>query len=183
MNSKLEYFVLEIPPVINDYKILIDKCCQYIIDVSEISADFKRLAKFKLVIMELLTNAMKHHSLASSFIEILKIDTQLVVRKVDNGEIFSFIDAETLEIYEFPLNFLKSEKLVVGLMGRNYALSLMLKSITKVEFLNIIDLSYESVFDIPENFGLKIIRQCSDSFHYYYDNETNQNVFEVTFER
>ena len=182
MNSKFDHFVLEIPSAIIDYKILIDKCCQYVMDVPNISGDFRRLAKFKLVIMELLTNAMKHHNLANSTIQIFKINSKIIVKKVDDGKIFSFKDAETLEIYIFPLNFLESEKFIVGLMGRNYILSLEIKSNTKVEFFNIDDLTYESILEIPENFGLKIIRQCSDSFHYYYDEESNQNIFEIIFE-
>lgn len=182
MDLKLDHFVLIIPSVIIDYKLLIDECCKYVLDVPMISNDVRRLTKFRLVIMELLTNAMKHHHLANSSLQIFKMNSKIIVRKVDNGKIFSFKDAKTSEIYIFPLNYLKSEKIIVVLLGINYMLSLMIKSNLKVQFLNNDDLATASILDIPENFGLKIISRCSDLFYYYYDEANNQNVFEVIFE-
>ncbi len=171
----------EIPDVINNYKIFIEKCCFYISDVHKISHNFKQSAKFKLVIMELLTNAMKH-SKTNSFIQIIKLDSQLVIKKIDYGRRFSFKDALTNQLHDFPFNFIKNEIIINALLGNNYELPILLKSNSKVEFLKPEEVLIESVFDIPEHYGLKIIRQCSDSFHYSYDESSNQNVFEVIFD-
>ncbi|TKB97899.1 hypothetical protein [Pedobacter cryophilus] len=181
MVLKPNHLSLEIPLFINEYKLFIESCCDFIKDVPEISSDFRKSAKFKLVIMELLTNAMKH-SKTTSFIHVIKEKQQLVIKKIDYGKRFYFKDAITNKDYDFPINDFRSIEKIKASLGNNYELHLLVKSNCKVEFLKEEEVVYESVFDIPEHFGLKIIRQCSDSFHYHFDEAQNQNIFEVIFE-
>ena len=181
MVLKPNHLALEIPLHINEYKFFIETCCDFVKDVPEISLDFKKSAKFKLVIMELLTNAMKH-SKTTSFIHVIIQKQELVIKKTDYGRRFYFRDAVTNKEYDFPINDFRSGEKIKALLGKNYELHLLVKSNCKVEFLKEEDAIYESIFDIPEHFGLKIIRQCSDSFHYHFDENQNQNIFEVIFE-
>ncbi len=180
MNSKSQTLTLEIPANISSYKIFIDTCCNFVSDFSHLASDFKRTAKFKLVIMELLTNAMKHCRIIS-FLEIYYKGNELVIKKRDGGEKFSFKDFETQESYHFPLaNFIEPTK-IQALLGNNYQLEVVVKSENLIEFLEPPEIDYLSINEIPENFGLMIIKQCSDQFHYYYNPEKEENIFEVVF--
>lgn len=180
MALKPERLKLEIPNQLHDYKSFIDNCCVFIGDVSDVSKNFAETAKFKLVIMELLTNAIKHGG-TSSFIEIDKLSNQLIIRKIDEGNKFSFKDFHSDNIHRFPLDILPGTK-VTALLGNNYKLTLLVKSQHILEFLEPEEIDYHSIMDIPEHFGLMIIRQCCDVFHYHYDEQSNQNIFEVIFE-
>ncbi|MEO5909275.1 MAG: hypothetical protein ABIP95_00220 [Pelobium sp.] len=179
MALKPERFKLQIPNQINDYKSFIDYCCDFIGDVSDVSKNFAETAKFKLVIMELLTNAMKHSS-TCSFIEIEKLTNQLSIRKIDEGNRFSFKDLHTDNKHEFPLDILPGTK-VTALLGNNYKLTLLIKDKHLIEFIAPEEIEYKSFADIPEHFGLMIIAQCCDVFHYQFNEKNNQNVFEVIF--
>lgn len=181
MGLKPNHLSLEIPLFINEYKLFVECCCDFVKDVPQISSDFKKCAKFKLVTIELLTNAMKH-SETTSFIHVTKRKHQVVIKKTDHGKRFYFKDAITKKNYDFPINdFISGEK-IKATLGNNYELPLLVKSNCKVEFLIDEEVIYESVFEIPEHFGLKIIRQCCDSFHYHFDAAKNQNIFEVVFD-
>lgn len=178
MVQKSQILTLEIPAQISSYKIIIETCCNFISDFSPLANDFKRIAKFKLVIMELLTNAMKHCKI-TSFLELHYTHNELIIRKIDGGSRFTFKDYDTDEHYHFPLiNFTKPTT-IQALLGNNYQLSVTVKSEHLIEFLEPAEIDYLNISEIPENFGLMIIKQCSDEFHYYYNPEKEENVFEV----
>lgn len=172
--------ILEIPQQVNSYKLLIEQCCDFISDIKHFSEDFSKTSKFKLVIMELLTNAMKHCN-AISYLEIHILQNQLVIRKVDCGRKFSFLDNDSKENYQFPIATFKEPVLINALLGNNYKLSLLIKSENHIEFLEPPEIDYLSFQEIPENFGLMIIKKCADVFQYYYDEKTFSNIFEVIF--
>ena len=172
--------ILEIPHQVNSFKPLIEECCSFISDIKHFSDDFSRTSKFKLVIMELLTNAIKHCN-STSYLEIHIQDHQLLIRKIDCGKKFSFLDDESKEDYQFPIATFKEPFLINALLGNNYKLSLLIKSENHIEFLEPPEIDYLAINEIPENFGLMIIRKCVDVFQYYYEEKTFSNIFEVTF--
>lgn len=179
MLQKPESITLPIPVKIVEYKHFIEKCCAFINDVDSFCSDYSRSTKFKLVIMELLTNAVKH-SKTVSYLEIFKTNEQVIIRKTDNGNKFSFKDIFSNEIIQFPIPHSATEKKITALLGNNYKLPVMLKGGNSVEFLEPFEVDYSTGI-IPENFGLLIIKQCSDNFYYHYDEKNNQNIFEVIF--
>lgn len=181
MALKSQKLTLEIPIQISSYKIFIETCCDFVSDLDQLSKDFKRLSKFKLVIMELLTNAMKH-SKAVSFLELGIKESQLIVKKIDLGSKFSFSDLATGSPCNFPLVDFEYPTQVTALLGNNYTLDIMVKDENRIEFLEPPEIDYLSLQEIPENFGLMVIRQCASSFHYHYNHPQGKNTFEVIFE-
>lgn len=179
MLQNTESITLPIPIKIVEYKHFIEKCCNFISDIGSFSNDFSRCAKFKLVIMELLTNAIKH-SKTISYLEISKTNNQLIIRKIDEGNKFTFIDTFSDEIIQFPISHLTTTKKVTAMLGNNYKLPLLLKDGNSLEFLEPFEIDY-STNSIPENFGLLIIKQCSDYFYYHFDEKNRRNIFEVIF--
>lgn len=181
MAFKSKTLSLEIPMQIGGYKIFIETCCDFLSDFEPLSSDFKRLSKFKLVIMELLTNAMKH-SKAVSFLDLERKENEIIIRKVDFGCPFSFSDSETAKVHDFPLSGLEYPTKLNALLGNNYTLNIMVKDKSLVEFLESPEVDYLSLHEIPENFGLMVIRQCASTFHYHYNHPEGKNTFEVVFE-
>lgn len=171
---------LEIPTQIGSYRIFIDTCCDFVRNFEPLSGDFKKLSKFKLVIMELLTNAMKHGK-TISFLELVLGEDTLMVRKVDNGSRFSFCDAQSGVVYTFPLTGIQYPKQILASFGKNYQLEVLVKDEDFLEFLEAKEIDHLSTVELPENYGLMVIRQCADSFHYYYNVPDGKNTFEVMF--
>ncbi|MBU1372203.1 MAG: hypothetical protein KJ820_05595 [Bacteroidetes bacterium] len=130
--------------------------------------------------MELLTNAIKH-SKTESFLEITKMAHKVIVRKIDAGQKFNCKNAKTNQDIKIPIMDFISEIKINARLGNNYELPILIKSKNQIEFLEPENLNHDSFFNIPENFGLLIIKQCSDNFYYYYDNKKSINVFEVIF--
>lgn len=180
MVSKAKTLTLEIPNQLSSYKPFIDTCCKFVSDFSALSSNFKQIAKFKLVIMELLTNAMKHCR-NTSYLEIDVDDKQVVIKKIDQGQKFYFRDNDSDSDYQFPLDNVTEPFKIQALLGNNYKLWVTVKSEILIEFVEPPEIDYLSFNEIPENFGLMIITQCASSFHYKYDPLKAQNIFEVVF--
>lgn len=180
MSLKSQKLTLEIPVHIGSYKIFIETCCNFVSDFEPLSRDFRRLSKFKLVIMELLTNAMKH-SKSLSFLELEIFENTIVVKKVDSGSRFNFADSSSKIVYDFPLTNFKFPTSLNVLLGNNYTLDVVIKDENLIEFLEPPEIDYLSAQEIPENFGLMVIRQCASSFHYHYNHPQGKNTFEVVF--
>lgn len=180
MVSKSKKLTLEIPLHIGSYKIFIETCCNFVSDFDPISSDFKRLSKFKLVIMELLTNAMKHCKVVS-FLELELMQDKIIIKKIDEGKPFSFVNDDTNNLYEFPITNFTEPTQITALLGNNYKLDVKVKNDSIIEFLEPPVVDFTSIEAIPENFGLLVIRRCVDSFHYYYNHPAGKNTFEVVF--
>ncbi|HTN18836.1 MAG TPA: hypothetical protein VL125_00100 [Pelobium sp.] len=180
MVFKSQKLTLEIPVHIGSYKMFIETCCSFVSDFEPLSGDFKRLSKFKLVIMELLTNAMKH-TRATSFLELEAGENEIVIKKIDSGSRFSFSDSKTEKVHNFPLTDFEYPTQLTALLGNNYKLDIIVKNESLIEFLEPPEIDYLSLNEIPENFGLMVIRQCASSFHYHYNHPEGKNTFEVVF--
>lgn len=180
MVIKAEKLTLSIPSQINEYRLFIERSCDFVRDIPALSKDFSKVAKFKLVIMELLTNAMKHCR-KESYLIIEKSYNEITVKKIDNGPRFSFIDFHTHKQYVLPISDEEVDKEINALLANNNRMNLRIKNRNSIEFLAPEEIVYHSVFEIPEHFGLLIIRQCVDSLYYHFDEKTQENIFEVSF--
>ena len=178
MVFKPQKLALEIPQQIGSYKTFIDACCDFVGDFEPLASDFKRLSKFKLVIMELLTNAIKHHNEGA----ILELETQedhIIIKKTDKGRPFIFTDAISATPYSFPLTGIDKPKRVQALLGNNYKMDILIKGDNLIEFLEIPEVDYLSIQEVPENFGLLVIRKCVTTFHYQFNTPAGENTFEL----
>ena len=173
-------FIIEIPINIPNYRVFIDQCLEFVMNNSDLGKDFKRTAKFKLAIMELLTNAMKHCRVVS-YLDIQCYADKVVVKKIDSGQRFTFKDVDTNKHYDFPIDPFTEPSKINALLGNNYTLLINIKSKNQIEFLEPPAIDYLSIDEVPENFGLMIIKQCCDTFYYHYNNALSQNIFEVIF--
>ncbi|RKD14326.1 hypothetical protein BCY91_07515 [Pelobium manganitolerans] len=180
MASNAKKLTLEIPVHISSYKMFIETCCNFVSGFEPLATDFKRLSKFKLVIMELLTNAMKH-SRAVSFIELEIGSREIIIKKIDSGNLFTFTDDATGILHGFPLTAIAPSTRLCALLGNNYKLDVLVKNENVIEFLEPAAVDYDDVQLMPENFGLMVIRQCASSFHYYFNSHEGKNAFEVIF--
>ncbi|MBK0381721.1 hypothetical protein I5M32_02000 [Pedobacter sp. SD-b] len=180
MVVKTGNLTLEIPLQITSYRFFIDQCLDFANKNSGLGKDFKRTAKFKLAIMELLTNAMKHGKVVS-YLDIQCYQNEVVIKKIDNGERFTFKDVDTDKHYDFPIDPFTGPSKINAILGNNYTLLINIKGENEIEFLEPPALDYLSLDHVPENFGLMIIKQCCDTFHYRYNEVLAQNIFEVIF--
>lgn len=180
MVFKSQKLTLEIPVHIGSYKIFIETCCNFVSDFEPLASDFKRLSKFKLVIMELLTNAMKHGR-AVSFLELETKENEISIKKIDSGIPFTFSDCDTGITYTFPLTGFSQPTQLTALLGNNYKLDIVVKNENLIEFLEPPQTDYLSLQEVPENFGLMVIRQCASAFYYHYNYPAGKNTFEVLF--
>ena len=180
MVLKAEKLTVSIPSQINEYRLFIERSCDFVRDVPALSNDFSKVAKFKLVIMELLTNAMKHCR-KESYLVIEKSFAEIIVKKIDNGPRFLFADFHTNKQYILPFTDVELDMEISALLANNNKMNLRVNNKNSVEFLAPEEIIYHSIFEIPEHFGLLIIRQCVDSLYYHYDEGTEENIFEVMF--
>lgn len=180
MVIRAEKLTISIPSQINEYRLFIERSCDFVRDIPAHSSDFSKVAKFKLVIMELLTNAMKHCR-KESYLVIEKSLSEITVKKIDNGPRFSFADFHTNKQYILPLTDEEVNVEINALLANNNKMNLRVRNRNSIEFLAPAEIIYHSIFEIPEHFGLLIIRQCVDSLYYHYDEITEENIFEVLF--
>ena len=180
MAKKAIKLSIELPKYISNYRGFIDQCHDFVVAHSFLNTNFKRLAKFKLAVMELLTNASKHGN-DNCTLEITVTKNLVEIKKIDAGRRFSFKDSQTDQDYTFPIDPYSNPKSINALVGQNYSINISIISKTKIEFLEPPEVDYLSIDHIPENFGLMVIRQCVDKFYYTYDDEQSLNIFEVLF--
>lgn len=178
MVFKSQKLTLEIPRQIGSYKIFIETCCNFVSDFKPLASDFNRLSKFKLVIMELLTNAVKHTN-QIAFLELETKENELLIKKTDSGKTFKFSDAESANCYTFPLSGFDKPKFLTAVLGNNYKMDILIKNDNLIEFLEIPEVDYLSIQEVPENFGLMVIRKCVSTFHYHYNHPAGKNTFEL----
>ncbi|MEO3406867.1 hypothetical protein AAFN85_23325 [Mucilaginibacter sp. CAU 1740] len=136
--------------------------------------------RIRTILIELLTNSLKHHSDHVTHIEVSLKNNQLLLKKLDKGLPLQIKTRHDLLKWPLPVELLdKSEIAVYGddfgtLKGR-------LKSSNKLEFYTEdIDLQYvdrEVINGLNEHYGLMIITRASDMFNYEYKPETGANNF------
>jgi hypothetical protein len=119
------------------------------------------------------------HTKATSFLELERFEDEIVIKKIDSGSRFSFSDAKTGKACNFPLTDFTYPTQITALLGNNYKLDLIVKDECLIEFLEPPEIDYLTLNEVPENFGLMVIRQCATSFHYHYNHPEGKNTFEV----
>jgi hypothetical protein len=135
--------------------------------------------KTKLILTELVTNAIKHAH-TSSFNLIVEIVADLVkIVRVDNGNPFNlFSEGMALEWPLAPNYIGKPVMILKDKMSNMFAI---IDDYYNIEFkLEEYSKEEEGVIDtLLEHFGLIIITKLSDRFTYSYDPINNLNLFET----
>ena len=131
------------------------------------------LFKTKVIITELLTNALKHSGSNRTLIDIKVTKKILTITKTDQGNPLSLIDKTNLNRNRVAITSDALHTLYARSTAQN-----------QVQFLfeeNDLD-DVTATDNIIEHFGLLIIAKAADIFVYTYDRRAKSNTFVVTME-
>jgi anti-sigma regulatory factor (Ser/Thr protein kinase) len=133
------------------------------------------LFRCKVIITELLTNAIKHAGLDSTLFDIETDGHQLIIQKTDRGAPFYLINANSHSSTDNAEN----KKLIsADPLNSLYA---VWESENRIRFASVESMDDDTlpVEQIMEHFGILIITRSSDEFTYTYHANTNSNIFKV----
>jgi anti-sigma regulatory factor (Ser/Thr protein kinase) len=134
------------------------------------------LFRSKVIITELLTNAIKHAGKGATLMQIETDENRLLISKTDNG----------MPLY--LINTRNNASAQVEAANKRLISADMLNSLYAIwETENHIRFSSEegslddflSVEEVMEHFGILIITRSSDEFTYTYDRDSRSNIFKV----
>ncbi len=132
----------------------------------------RHLFEAKVILTELLTNAIKHSGAGQSTLLICITNQNINIVKKDAGRPLALLSHPELAAADASL------QLANDVMHSLYASVNAVKTInftcTEHHLPQFIDVS-----SVNEHFGLLIITKAADNFYYYYDEEAGINVFSV----
>jgi anti-sigma regulatory factor (Ser/Thr protein kinase) len=134
------------------------------------------LFRSKVIITELLTNAIKHGGRESTLFDIEISANQLSIQKIDQGTPLYLVDnpkhspsdsqTENRKLISAdPMN------LLYAYWEKENAIRFISEETSIEDFL--------SVEQVMEHFGILIITRASDEFTYTYHKDTSSNIFKV----
>jgi len=154
------------PDDIQEYtKKVIETLSRYV----SITEDNRR--RIKLILIELVTNSIKHSEDPDAEIRLTINHPQLTIEKVDVGLQIKFRSAEQIPFEEV-------DKTIRVDFTEVSSLNIKIIDPYRFKFLD----AYKGNMDIehlPENFGLYIITRASDNFEYQHDPRSKENTFIV----
>lgn len=139
--------------------------------------------KIKIILTELLTNAIKHAGCSTTTIDFAVNGTELTITKSDSGEAFSAtVDGINRE-WPLPGRHIK-QQLIKVYGDDNSALMVKIENNCDVSFFieeQLPDnINCGDVNQLPEHFGLMIIARAADQFKYHFDIDSCANNFVAT---
>lgn len=148
----------------------------YITDIIPAEADNDDiLFRCKVIITELLTNAIKHAGENITSFDIETDTRQLIIRKTDHGSPLYLVDMHDHSPADKPAN----KKLIsADPLNSLYACWESESSIRFVSEEGSMD-DFLAVEEVMEHFGILIISRSADEFTYTYDKEIGSNTFRV----
>ena len=160
----------EIYPLLNEVVLDIGRYSRGGLPASKISA-------CKQLVIELLTNGVKHSGTRLSLITIKFNSSSIVISKLDGGNVFRLNEHQ-----EWPLSDFKEGERTVIYNCDFYALSAVIQSENQLSF-EVEEYPVEDVHSsssIPEHYGLLILTKLSSVFTYEYDSNKKINKFSAT---
>ena len=141
-----------------------------------------KISSCKQILIELLTNGIKHSDTASSVITIVLADNQVSISKSDSGRMFYLDNYTGWPPLQWPL-----EKKYLGEKIRIYSddinqLYAVIESDQRISF-ELIEYPIGTLTNdtnLMEHYGLLILRKLSDEFFYAYDPSAGSNLFRAT---
>nr|WP_295925468.1 anti-sigma regulatory factor [uncultured Dyadobacter sp.] len=139
--------------------------------------------KIKWVVVELLTNAVKHSGERESMLKISVTRRMVVLEKEDYGPPMVLVGHEKKKImwplgnvmrpFDFPIYHNGMDSLCVR-MDESGKATFFIEQLAELEMPALLS-------DTSEHFGLLIMTKASDEFTYEYDSTTGVNRFISTF--
>ena len=134
--------------------------------------DISQQQRIKMILIELVTNTIKHSCGADSHIKLLIEQLTLTIHKREKGMQIEFVSSGQQIPFEeidktIKISFSEENNHQIKTLGKY-----------KFEFLQPIK-DNSNIDEIPEHFGFYIITLASDSFIYQYLPESNENQYTV----
>jgi two-component sensor histidine kinase len=149
----------------------------------QVNPDEAAIQKLKMVLIELLTNAIKHSGNNETIIEVSTTAHSINLKKTDQGNTFAITtDAIKLE-WPLPGNHHTGRVISMygddnctlkGKLGNNCNINFFIEEHAHTEAMD------NAIISLPEHFGLTIITKACDSFTYKFDVDTCTNNFIAT---
>ena len=136
------------------------------------------LPAVKLIVIELVTNAIKHSGQAHVYFDLLLDDDCISIVRKDKGKPVSFV-TEQMGTISKPFDTSIAEKIKLYGDGLNALFVEILNDgtlkFTSEEFVT----AYSGVLNLSEHFGLLIISRSGSNFTYHFNERNRQNEFKV----
>jgi len=140
------------------------------------------LFKLKIVLVELLTNSLKHSGDSETNIEVTLFNDKITITKIDAGTSLTITNGDVH--LRWPLSAKHINNIIPIYGDITCTLKVRILTVDKaVFFIEENDLIYsdtELIENLPEHFGLLIIARACDLFEYEFDAENNINHFTAT---
>ncbi|MFA6082936.1 hypothetical protein [Mucilaginibacter sp.] len=141
------------------------------------------ILKLKMVLIELLTNAIKHSGNSETLIEVSTDAHCIKLKKTDNGDTFA-IECDQIKL-EWPLPGKHHAGRIISIYGddsctlkgnveNNCQINFFIEEHTDTETMD------NAITSLPEHFGLMIVTRACNSFMYEFDIDTCTNNFIAT---
>lgn len=139
---------------------------------NKVTLDVNTIRKIKLIVVELVTNSIKHSNDDEALIQLSFNHPTLTIQKVDKGLQIEF-SGDSLQI-----PFVNVDKTVMVTFSDTKKHHIRILDKYQFKFLD----AYKegiSIDYMPEHFGLYIITLAADSFVYQHDPKLKENRFIV----
>jgi hypothetical protein len=155
-----------------------DKIYEYTKDIlttllEHIDLDLGYQRRIKLIVVELLTNSIKHSSEATTAIQLVIDQPHLSIHKVEKGLKIAFSSNSPQIPFEDVKNILNIS------FSESNTHNIQPLGAYKFQFLKPAPEEELDITQMPEHFGLYIITLAADSFVYQYDPELGENTYTV----
>ena len=141
--------------------------------LGHIDLDLSHQRRIKLIVVELITNSIKHANEHPTQIQLIIDHPQLSILKLDKGLQIEFSSPQ-----QIPFENIEQTLKISFSESNNHEIQPLDEY--RFRFLNPIHDSELSLDKMPEHFGFYIITLASDSFIYQYDPEIKENRFIVS---
>lgn len=148
---------------------------------NEAAIDESTAQKARVVLIELLTNAIKHGGAAECTLEVIAAEDKIIIKKSDIGEALG-LRCDGL-LYKWPLPGVHQGGRSISIYGDGTCtLKGSLADGRRIRFFieENIKPAAEALYNLPEHFGLMIMTRACLAFEYEFDIATCTNNFTAT---
>jgi anti-sigma regulatory factor (Ser/Thr protein kinase) len=158
---------------------LVTDVIEYLQQHAEISESTQ--AKLKMILVELLTNALKHANQSNTILKVELAGDRIIIQKTDTGNGMAIHNGD--DLLEWPLPGIHHAGNIITIYNdSNTLLKAKLQDNCNLQFF--VEETEEAdpidINSLAEHFGLMIITRSCDVFMYNFDINTCTNNFIVT---
>ncbi|MBA3828329.1 MAG: hypothetical protein H0X33_05290 [Taibaiella sp.] len=172
----------------NDSQTLTDSLEHALAYIREQMTDYTKaqpfISRLRWIIIELLTNGVKHSGVPQIQLNIIFEDNELILEKMDNGRPLLIAEYEDRPKVKWPVGLNYKGKDIVVCGDPLHLLHARIDQQGDASFfVEAIDNDGPLALDcVSEHFGFIIIAKASGSFTYHYDEADKVNIFRCTFD-